>query len=69
MAEDERVRVDAWLWAVRVFRTRSAAKEACVSGKVRVGDSVAKPATKVSVGDEVFVKRARIDATSGSTRC
>jgi len=60
MAEEERVRVDAWLWAVRVFRTRSAAKDACATGKVKVGESNAKPATKVGPGDEVFVKRGEL---------
>ena len=56
MVDEQRVRVDAWLWAVRIFRTRSAAKDACATGKVRVGESSAKPATKVGRGDEVFVK-------------
>ncbi len=52
-----KVRVDTWLWAIRVFRTRSAANEACRTGKVRIGDSIAKPAAKVGAHDEVFVKR------------
>jgi ribosome-associated heat shock protein Hsp15 len=57
-----RVRVDKWLWAVRVYKTRTAANEACSSGRVRVNDEPAKPATKVGVGDEV---RARVH---GDTR-
>lgn len=59
MVEGDRVRVDAWLWAIRIFRTRSVAKEACLTGKVRVGDAVAKPASKVGPGDEVFVRRGQ----------
>lgn len=49
----ESVRVDRWLWAVRLFKTRSAATEACRAGHVRVGDAKAKPATPVRVGDVV----------------
>jgi len=50
-------RVDAWLWSVRLFRTRSAAAAACRAGHVRVAGRPAKPATPVTVGDEV---RARV---------
>ena len=50
-------RVDAWLWAVRLFRTRSAAAAACRAGHVRVNGRPAKPATSVVVGDQV---RARV---------
>ncbi|MFL2988053.1 MAG: RNA-binding S4 domain-containing protein [Candidatus Poriferisodalaceae bacterium] len=49
-------RVDRWLWAVRMFRTRSLAKQACVRGSVRVNDSVAKPSSNVKPGDRVKVK-------------
>ena len=51
------VRVDKWLWSVRVFKTRTAASSACTSGKVRVNDEVAKPATKVAIGDVVEARR------------
>lgn len=50
-------RVDAWLWSVRLFRTRSAAAAACRAGHVRVDGRPAKPATPVAVGAEV---RARV---------
>ncbi len=49
--------MDAWLWSVRLFRTRSAAAAACRAGHVRVDGRPAKPATPVTVGDEV---RARV---------
>jgi ribosome-associated heat shock protein Hsp15 len=51
------VRVDKWLWSVRVFKTRTAASAACTSGRVRVNDEVAKPATKIDVGDLVEARR------------
>lgn len=58
----EAARVDAWLWAVRLYKTRSAATEACRGGHVRVNDATAKAATPVKVGDRVraFVDRERI---------
>ena len=47
------VRVDAWVWAVRIYPTRSAAAAACKGGHVRVNDANAKPATPVRPGDVV----------------
>ena len=49
------VRVDKWLWAARVFKTRSLATDACDGGKVDVNDQAAKPAKLVRVGDSVKV--------------
>lgn len=50
------VRVDAWVWAVRLAKTRSQATAACKAGHVRVNDAAAKPAQAVSVGDVVRVR-------------
>jgi ribosome-associated heat shock protein Hsp15 len=55
---DERARIDAWLWAVRLFPTRTAATEACSSGRVRVDGRAVKPARRVGVGDVVEARRA-----------
>ena len=51
------VRVDKWLWAVRVFRTRTVANQACTTGRVTVNGEPAKPATKVTIGDLVTARR------------
>jgi ribosome-associated heat shock protein Hsp15 len=51
------VRVDKWLWAVRVYKTRAMAKDACTAGRVEVNEVAAKPATKVSPGDVVAARR------------
>jgi ribosome-associated heat shock protein Hsp15 len=56
-------RVDQWLWAVRIFPSRSAATDACRLGRVRVNKTVAKASTQVKVGDRVeavAAKRERI---------
>lgn len=51
------VRIDRWLWSVRLFKTRSAATNACSSGQVRIGDDSVKPARKVRIGEVIEVKR------------
>jgi ribosome-associated heat shock protein Hsp15 len=57
MAElKEKLRVDKYLWAIRIFKTRSLASEACEKGKVKLnGDSI-KPSKTVNVGDEYEIK-------------
>ncbi len=52
----ETTRVDRWLWAVRVFKSRAAATEACRGGHVRVNGHPAKAATTVRVGDRVTAR-------------
>lgn len=54
-------RVDAWLWAVRVYKTRSAATTACRAGHVRVNGEKAKAAQPVKPGDEVRVRISGFD--------
>ncbi len=51
------VRIDKYLWAVRIFKTRSDAAEAVRNNKVLVNDSPCKPSREVKVGDQITVKR------------
>lgn len=52
----ETTRIDRWLWAVRIYKTRSDATKACSGGHVEVGGRPAKPAQKVKVGDRVHAQ-------------
>src|SRR3984885_6405993 len=61
MDDMESTRVDRWLWAVRLTKTRADAAAACRGGHVRVNDRPAKAASTVSPGDEV---RARVGDTT-----
>lgn len=52
----EDTRVDKWLWAVRMYPTRSAATDACHGGHVQVNGKPAKPAATVRIGDRVTTR-------------
>ena len=56
-AEDDRVRLDKWLWAARFFKTRSVAADAIAGGKVQVNGDRAKRARPLLVGDEIRVRQ------------
>lgn len=56
MAEKEKLRVDKYLWAIRLFKTRTLAAAACDSGKVRLQGATIKASKQVSIGDEYEVK-------------
>lgn len=53
----EKVRIDKWLWAVRIFKSRTMATNACKTGKIKISDNNVKPSYLVTVGEEVFVKK------------
>lgn len=53
----DEARIDKWLWAARIFKTRSIAADACKNGRVTVGGSNVKPSRIVKVGETVSVRK------------
>lgn len=53
-------RIDKWLWAARIFKTRSLAADACKNGRVTFNGSTIKPSRMIKVGDTVHVKKSPI---------
>lgn len=66
--QKEKLRLDKYLWSIRIFKTRSEAADACTKGKVKYNGDNAKAAKTVSVGDEYEIKteqkRWRIKVTA-----
>ena len=58
MDQVEEMRVDKWLFAVRVFKTRGQAADACRSGKVKLNDAPVKAAKAVRIGDTVSIRQS-----------
>lgn len=56
-------RIDKWLWAMRVFKTRTIATDACKKGRVSIGESLVKPSRAIHVGDIINVKKPPITYT------
>lgn len=57
MTMDKDVRVDKWLWATRIFKTRTIATEACKKGRVSIGGLNVKPSRPLKVGEIVDVRK------------
>ena len=56
----EDIRLDKYLWAVRVFKTRSDAADAIRNNRVMVNDAYAKPSREVKIGDRISVRRQAV---------
>lgn len=53
-------RIDKWLWAVRIFKTRTLAADACKNNRVTINGTTVKPSRMVKEGDEVGVRKPPI---------
>lgn len=59
----EKVRVDKWLWSVRIFKSRSMATDACKSGKVKIDEQNIKPSYMLKQGEVLHVRKNGFDLT------
>jgi ribosome-associated heat shock protein Hsp15 len=53
----EKVRLDKWLWSVRLFKSRTIASDAIKAGKVKLNDKDCKTSSSIAVGDKIQLKR------------
>lgn len=53
-------RIDKWLWAARIYKTRTLASDACKNGRITINGALAKPSRTVKIGDQVGVKKSPI---------
>jgi ribosome-associated heat shock protein Hsp15 len=52
----EKLRLDKYLWSIRIFKTRTQASEACDKGRVKLNGTSVKPSKNINIGDEYEIK-------------
>ncbi|WP_315366690.1 RNA-binding S4 domain-containing protein [Prevotella koreensis] len=62
-------RLDKWLWAARIFKTRSVAADACKNGRVMMGGTTVKPSRMIKTGETVSVKKSPVTYSFKVLKC
>lgn len=57
---DQQTRIDKWLWAVRLFKTRSLASEACRKNYIKISGTDVKPSREIRIGDIVMIRKGPV---------
>ena len=65
----DEARIDKWLWASRIFKTRSIAADACKNGRVTIAGVNVKPSRNIKVGETISVKRSPITYSFRVLQC
>lgn len=68
-ADMEEVRIDKYLWAIRVFKTRSEATDACKGGKIRLNGNDVKPSRTIKEGDVIMARKGAVTYTYKVLKC
>jgi ribosome-associated heat shock protein Hsp15 len=63
MAVADKVRIDKWLWVMRIYKTRSMATEACKKGRIIINGTEVKPSHEVKQGETIFVRKLPVTYT------
>ena len=66
---NETARIDKWLWAARIFKTRSIAANACKNGRVTVNGTTVKPSRSIKCGEVVSVKKPPVTYSFKVLQC